>query len=137
MTISARPLKITLLSGTVYFSLVALAHLLELKIPGLFIYFDVPSTLYQDKIISLLAFGWSMFFLLGYKLADTPYRKWILLHILSGAFAMLVFVIINTSGELKMLMGAEKLYRYWLLAGLLFIYLLILLFTYLQAVKKS
>lgn len=43
--------------------MVSIAHLIGLKVPPLFIYYDVPSMVYQDIIISFLSFGWSIFFL--------------------------------------------------------------------------
>ena len=36
-----------------------------IKIPGLFVYWDVASYGYQDKIIGILAFGWGCFLLSG------------------------------------------------------------------------
>jgi hypothetical protein len=50
-----------LLIGTVYFLAIAIVHMLRLKIPLLFVYYDVPSYGYQDRIISFLSFGWSVF----------------------------------------------------------------------------
>ncbi len=47
--------------GAVYFLAVAIAHMLRIKIPLLFVYFDVSSYGYQDRIISFLSFGWSVF----------------------------------------------------------------------------
>lgn len=56
-------LRILLLAGFVYFFAMAIAHLIGWKAPGLFIYFAIPSYAYQDKIISVLVMGWSLFFL--------------------------------------------------------------------------
>jgi len=61
MSKSVTMLKWLLLMGAVYFLAVALAHMLRIKIPLLFVYFDVPSYGYQDRIISFLSFGWSVF----------------------------------------------------------------------------
>jgi hypothetical protein len=54
-------LKGLLLIGAVYFLASAVVHMLRMKIPLLFVYFDVPSYEYQDRIISFLLFGWSTF----------------------------------------------------------------------------
>lgn len=57
----ARDLKVlrgALLAGGVYFFAVAFAHLTTWKVPGLFIYFDIPPLPYQDQIIGVLALGW-------------------------------------------------------------------------------
>jgi len=45
----------------VYFLGVSVAHMTGVKDPLLFIYFNVPSYAYQDRIISFLSFGWSVF----------------------------------------------------------------------------
>ncbi len=54
-------LKGLLLAGAVYFLAVATVHMLRIKIPFLFVYYDLPSYGYQDRIISFLSFGWSVF----------------------------------------------------------------------------
>lgn len=43
---------ILLWSGVAYFLCMAAAHVTDFKVPVLFVYFDVPSTFYQNKIIS-------------------------------------------------------------------------------------
>lgn len=48
--------------GALYFSLAGAAHLLGFKLPLLFIYYDLPSTAYQDRIIGALLMGWSLWF---------------------------------------------------------------------------
>lgn len=55
-------LKLSLLAGSIYFFCVALVHLLGLKLPILYIFYNIPSSQYQDQIISFLAFGWACFF---------------------------------------------------------------------------
>lgn len=54
-------LKWLLLAGAVYFSAVAVVHMFRIKIPMLFVYYNVPSYGYQDRIISFLSFGWAAF----------------------------------------------------------------------------
>jgi len=61
MNKSGAILKWLLLAGAVYFLAVAIVHMLRIKIPMLFIYYDLPSYGYQDRIISFLSFGWSVF----------------------------------------------------------------------------
>lgn len=61
MSKSAAVLKWLLLIGAVYFLAVAIVHMLRIKVPMLFIYFDLPSYGYQDRIISFFSFGWSIF----------------------------------------------------------------------------
>lgn len=54
-------LKWLLLGGAVYFLAISAAHMFRIKVPLLFMYFNVPSYEYQDHIISFLTFGWSSF----------------------------------------------------------------------------
>jgi hypothetical protein len=58
-------LKWLLLGGAVYFLAIAVAHMFRIKVPLLFVYYDVPSYGYQDRIISFLSFGWSVFLFLA------------------------------------------------------------------------
>ena len=58
----AEILRWSLLVGAAYFGSAALAHTFGFKVPGLFIYFNVPSHAYQDQLIGVLAFGWAAFF---------------------------------------------------------------------------
>jgi hypothetical protein len=52
MNKSTAILKWLLLAGAVYFLAIAIVHML-------FVYYDLPSYGYQDRIISFLSFGWS------------------------------------------------------------------------------
>ncbi len=61
MTRSTNILKWLLLAGAVYFLAIAIVHMLRIKVPFLFVYYDLPSYGYQDRIISFLSFGWSAF----------------------------------------------------------------------------
>ncbi len=61
MSKSATTLKWLLLAGAVYFLAMSIVHMLRIKIPMLFVYYSVPSYGYQDRIISFLSFGWSVF----------------------------------------------------------------------------
>lgn len=60
VAMSRRALAPALAAGAVYFFLVALVHTMGWHVPGLFIFFDVPSQAFQDQIIGLLAFGWAL-----------------------------------------------------------------------------
>lgn len=52
-----------LLGGAVYLFLVSAAHFFQIKVPVLFIYFDVPSNVYQDRIIAAVSFALAVFLL--------------------------------------------------------------------------
>ena len=91
-------LKCFLLLGSIYFFGVSVAHLFSLKIPGLFIYFNVPSYAYQDKIISFLAFGWAISLFVGFinPLANKGIIK---SFIIAGLGAIIGLSIINLSAD--------------------------------------
>jgi len=91
-----KSIKLPLQCGSIYFLLMAIAHAVGLKIPGLFIYFNVPSYAYQDKIISLLAFGWAAFFFTASTTLSRSLIKSILIIGLT-AIAMLVCININNN----------------------------------------
>lgn len=88
-------LKGLLFAGSLYFFLVSIAHLIGLKIPMLFIYYNVPSYVYQDKIISFLAFGWSIFIFTAFLY---PIKNKLLIRaiLLAGAVAIIGLELINT-----------------------------------------
>ncbi len=91
-------LKLSLLLGGIYFLLIAIAHAIGLKIPGLFIYFNVSSHGYQDKIISALSFGWAIFF---FTASSTLSRKLIKSILLAGAVALSLLIFINYTTPFK------------------------------------
>jgi hypothetical protein len=61
MSKSTAILKWLLLVGAVYFLAISIVHMVKIKVPILFAYYDAPSYGYQDSIISFLSFGWSVF----------------------------------------------------------------------------
>lgn len=83
-------LKYALLAGAVYFCCVSIAHFTGTKIPGLFVYYNIPSYQYQDTIIAFLAFGWSAFLYAGSQQPE------IIRPILLSALVALVGLIYNT-----------------------------------------
>lgn len=88
-------LKGLLFTGSLYFFLVSIAHLVGLKVPILFIYYNVPSYAYQDKIISFLAFGWSIFLFTTFS---NPLKNKLLIRaiLIAGAGAIIGLELINT-----------------------------------------
>ncbi len=121
-----RILKLSLLAGSVYFLAVALAHLGQTKIPGLYIYFDLPSLAYQDTMIAILALGWSAFFLTAFTSPERN-RGLIAAILLSGAAAILGLCSINARPELHPAGGETSRSIYWLETAVLFLYWLWLL----------
>ena len=117
-------LQYSLLAGSVYFFSISIAHFFEFKIPVVFIYYDVTSYEYQNKIISALAFGWAAFFYLGFCLCKINLFRLTGFPIFSGLFAIIVLSWVNFSGatELKSLNGGGSLFPYWISTTLLFVY---------------
>lgn len=76
------PYRALLLFCALYFLAVALAHQLGIKMPMLFVFYDVASERYQDLIISFLAFGWAMLFTIGFW--DVELKRTIHIPILSS-----------------------------------------------------
>ncbi len=126
-------LKISLLLGSIYFFSMAIAHISGKKIPGLFIYFNVPSYPYQDKIISALSFGWSIFFFSAFL----SLSKTIIKSILSaGAVAIIMLCFINCSTDFKSLSVNINVNSFYIETALLFIYWLWLLIWYNKSNKN-
>jgi|ERR1035437_193341 hypothetical protein len=122
-----KTIKILLFGGAMYFFLMAFVHAIGLKIPGLYIYFNVPSYPYQDKIISLLAFGWATFF---FAVASNPVKRLVESILLSGAAAIIMLTYINLTTDFTGLSGAIHPKWFYLQAAALFVYWLLLFWHY-------
>lgn len=120
-------LRILLYLGSIYFTLMSIAHLIGIKIAGLFIYFNVPSNTYQDKIISLLVFGWSIIFFNAAKSNSKQLTKSILAM---GAIAILVLTYINISTDFLSLSPNTTPIIYHIEVGVLLLYLIVLFIGY-------
>ncbi len=124
----ARPLENLLLAGSLYFLAVSFVHLFGIKVPVLFIYFDVPSNVYQDRIISVLSFVFSVFLFAGARLSRVTLNivKYILIAGLGAILGLMYnnfFTSLEHRGNLI----------YWLEIGGLTIYLTGLWFLYKRA----
>ena len=106
-------LKWSLLSIAAYFLAVSGAHFFEFKVPLLYIFYDLPSTLYQDKIISLMAFGWSMFFVAGYSSVKRDSLRSVRYIVFAGIYAVLMLTFINLFTDFKQYPTAHP-WIYWL-----------------------
>ena len=122
-------LKWSLFSGGIYFLLISIAHLISLKIPGLYIYFSVPSYDYQDKIISFMSFGWGIFFL---QAAHEPIKSLKLVRaiLIAGTGAITGLIIINVSSEFSVLIPDTSVTIFWIETGFLSVYLIWLIHYY-------
>lgn len=105
MNKSLATLKWLLLIGGLYFLAVAAAHMLGTKVPLLFVYFNVPSYGYQDKIISFLSFGWAVFMLAA---AFDPMKNHITVKaiLIAGIGAIFGLNVINSSTDFHALSPA-------------------------------
>ena len=101
-------LRWSLQAGAAYFVCVAIAHWAGVKVPGLFVYYNIPSYAYQDKGIGILSFGWAMFlFAASKELSILP------AIIAAGMAGILGFSIINLSGEVAFLAGSKGVAGFW------------------------
>ncbi len=132
---SSEILRVSVLAGSVYFSLVAAAHLTDLKIPGLFIYFELPSYAFQDRIVALFALGWAVFF---YTASKDPLKYIGLVNaiIIVGAAAIFILCFINLSTNFSSLNKSTDIKIIWLQTALLFIYWLWLVVFYFKIRKE-
>jgi hypothetical protein len=94
MSANLRILKWSLFAGALYFFLISVVHLLGIKAPILYIYFNVPSNAYQDRIISFLAFGWAVFLFTAFT---DPQKQVALVNatLVAGAGALVGLAINN------------------------------------------
>lgn len=129
MSRDAKILRWSLMAGAIYFGCIALAHTIGLKIPGLFIYFNVPSHPYQDRIIAFLAFGWATFF---YVASDDPVDHPLPVKaiLLSSAVAICGLSGINAFSDFSSFSPSIKVLPFWAQTLLLLGYLIWLLVFY-------
>ena len=93
-------LRLLLFGGCIYFFLVARFNLVGIKIPPFFIYYNVTSNVYQDKIIAFLVFGWSVFLFTAFL---NPIKNKMLIQaiLVAGAGAIIGLEMINTFTDFK------------------------------------
>jgi hypothetical protein len=130
-----RILKWSLFAGGIYFILISIVHLIGLKIPVLYIYFNVPSHAYQDKITAFLSFGWAVFFI---QVSQDPqkYIHVVRTILIAGLAAILILSYINLSTNFYDLSPNINITPFWIQVGILTLYL-IWLFIYYRRVKST
>ena len=101
----AQLLKWSFRAGAVYFLCVSAAHWAGAKIPGLFIYYSIPSHTYQDRGIGTLALGWA-----ALLIAESRQFS-IVTTVLAAGLAG--FSLINLSGEMRALASPHDLMAFW------------------------
>lgn len=129
-------LKWSLRAGSIYFLLVSAVHSLEFKVPGLFIYFDVPSFAYQDHIISFLSLGWSVLFWVA---ALDPIRDTRLLNsvLIMGVIGLIGLGRINLTTDFESLKAGLQPGLYWIETAILAGYLLLLVILTLRLRREG
>ena len=128
-------LRLLLFAGFIYFFLVATFHLVGIKSPPFYIYYNIPSYVYQDKIISFLAFGWSVILFTAF-LNPIKNRMLIQAILVAGVGAIIGLEVINTFTDFKTLSNDLNPTIYRLETLGLAIYLVLLVIYYNKS-KKS
>jgi hypothetical protein len=117
-------LKWSLFAGGLYFLVVSIVHMLGIKVPMLFVYFNVPSQAYQDRIISFLAFGWAVFFFTAFS---DPHRQLVRAILIAGAGVIAGLAAINLVTDFQAIARGIDTSVFWAQTMALFVYWLWLL----------
>ncbi len=124
-------LKYSFLVCTIYFVCMSIAHFFGIKLPILFVYYDIPFHAYQDKIISFCVVTYAILFYGAYQnRVLAPYA------ILSMFTTVLGLSLINLSGALKSVLGEGGTMMYWLQTGMI-ASILVWLAVFYKRAKKS
>jgi hypothetical protein len=129
-------LKWLLLTGAVYFLGIATVHMLRIKVPLLFVYFSIPSYGYQDRIISFLAFGWSVFLFSASK-DPVKNREAVKAILVAGIGALFGLHVINTVTDFRALAPAVHPLVFRIESGVLTLYFAALIFFYYLSKKEG
>ena len=124
-------LQYLLISGALYFFTVSVVHFLGIKLPMFFIYYNVDSYVYQDRIISVVSFICAVFLYSGYKLSKTTLE--IVKYIIVAEFVAIFGLIVNNFTRLDFRTNLI----YWLEIGVLILYLLSLILFYSKSKIKK
>ncbi len=125
-----------LLVGAIYFLGVAAAHMLRIKIPVLFVYYNVPSHGYQDRIISFLAFGWSLFLFTASR-DPIKHHELVKTILIAGVAALFGLHVINGTTDFHALSAdANPTVFRWESRGLS-VYVVALIIFYFLATNKD
>ncbi len=133
---STATLKWLLLAGAVYFLGISIVHMLRIKIPLLFVYFSVPSYGYQDRIISFLAFGWSVF-LFTASLDPAKNRDAVRAVLIAGIGAIFGLHVINVVTDFRALSPDVNPTVFRLESRALSVYVAALIFFYFLSIREN
>jgi hypothetical protein len=103
--------------------------MLGIKVPMLFIYFNIPSNAYQDRIISFLAFGWAVFLFTAFT---NPQKQSALVKaiLIAGAGTLIGLCINNLFTDFQSFSTGINVNIFWLETAGIFIYWLWLVIFY-------
>ncbi len=129
-------LRWLLLAGAVYFLGVAGAHMLRIKVPVLFVYYSVPSYGYQDRIISFLSFGWSLFLFTASR-DPIKHRELVKAVLIAGVAALFGLHVINATTDFRALSPDANPTMFRVESRGLSVYVVALIIFYFLATKES
>lgn len=109
MNRSGTILRYSLLICIFYFVCMSIAHFFGIKLPLLFVYYDIPFYAYQDKIISFCVVTYVILFLGAFQKQEiAPYAIISLYTTVAG------LSLINMSSALKSVLNGGTTTLYWL-----------------------
>ena len=127
-------LRYSFFVGAIYFLVMSVAHAIGLKVPGLFIYFNIPSYVYQDLIISALLFGWAAFFFAASWTSDLAVTR---ATLIAGAFAVATLTYANLSTPFSELTDGARPLAFHIQVVVLGVYWVWLLVWHLLARRRG
>ncbi len=125
-------LRYALLAGVVIFCSMSVAHFFSLKYPLLFVYYDTPYYLYQDRIISFCLIAYACLF---YTAAE--HRAAVPAALLALSATVLGLSAINYSEALRMINEGHSTTPYWVETSIFASYLLVLIGLYLNGPRNG
>lgn len=129
---SSKPLTLALWAGVAYFCAMATAHFFGLKVPLLFVYYDVPYHAYQDKIISLAVVAYVCLFVSAARIPEVVPAALVALGV-----TVLGLSAVNVSDALAAVLDGRSTAVYWAQTGLIALYASILLGLHRISIKSA
>lgn len=129
-------LKWLLLAGALYFLGISIAHTFGIKVPLLYVYFSVPSYAYQDRIISFLSLGWSVFLFTAFI---DPVKNRVLVRAIhvAGIIAIIGLSVINSVTDFRSLSPNIQPSVFWMETLGLGVYVALLGFFYYRSTREN
>jgi hypothetical protein len=122
---NSRLLELSLLAGVAYFCAMSAAHFFGIKLPLLFVYYDVPYHAYQDKIISFAVVAYACLFYSAARQRSVVPAALVALGVTVAGLAA-----VNASDALSSVLDGRSTALYWAQTALFAGYLLWLFALY-------